>query len=186
MSATHAHANPGCLGLLGFGMTTILLNIHNAGITELSTMIVAMGICLGGLCQIIAGIMEFKAGNTFGATAFTAYGAFWWSLVLIWCLPADKVGVSAASGVSMGFYLLLWCIFTGFMFIGTFKATKMHRVVFGTLTLLFLLLALENFLGSHPLAIAAGVVGIICGASAIYGAMAQVLNEMYGKTVMPI
>lgn len=186
MSGTHAHANPGCLGLLGFGMTTILLNIHNAGITELSTMIVAMGLCLGGLCQIIAGIMEFKANNTFGATAFTAYGAFWWSLVLIWCLPAEKLGVEAASHTSMGFYLLLWAIFTGFMFIGTLKATKMHRVVFATLTLLFLLLALENFLVSHPLAIAAGVVGIICGAAAFYGAVAQVINEMFGKTVLPI
>ncbi|MGL4483522.1 MAG: acetate uptake transporter, partial [Anaerovoracaceae bacterium] len=99
-------ANPGPLGLIGFGMTTVLLNLHNADIIPLSIMIVGMGIALGGLAQIIAGIMEFKAGNTFGATAFTAYGTFWWSLVIIWMFPGDM----AADEISMGFYLLIWAV----------------------------------------------------------------------------
>lgn len=183
---THKHANPGALGLLGFGMTTVLLNLHNAGLIELSVVIVAMGIALGGFCQIIAGLMEFKAGNTFGATAFTSYGAFWWSLVMIWILPCEKLGIEAADGKSMGFYLLLWCIYTFFMFFATFRGNHATQIVFGTLTLLFLLLAIENFTGSHVVALIAGIVGIICGISAIYTAVASVVDEEYGKNIMPV
>ena len=92
-------ANPGPLGLLGFGMTTVLLNLHNAGLLPLSIAIVAMGIALGGLAQIIAGIRELCQGNTFAGTAFTAYGLFWWSLVLIWVNPFAAAGIEAASKV---------------------------------------------------------------------------------------
>ncbi len=80
-------ANPAPLGLLGFGMTTVLLNLHNAGFFELNSMILAMGICYGGAAQVIAGIMEWKKNNTFGATAFTSYGFFWLSLVALIVLP---------------------------------------------------------------------------------------------------
>lgn len=107
-------ANPGPLGLLGFGMTTILLNLHNAEIIPLSIVIVAMGLALGGAAQIIAGILEFCHGNTFGGTAFVAYGFFWWSLVLIWVCPFDSI--AAGDSTSLGFYLLLWGIFSLFMF----------------------------------------------------------------------
>ena len=92
-------ANPGPLGLLGFGMTTVLLNLHNADLLPLSIMIVAMGICLGGLAQIIAGVRELCQGNTFGGTAFTAYGLFWWSLVLIWTNPFS--GTEVAPGIDV-------------------------------------------------------------------------------------
>lgn len=85
--STEQKSNPGPLGLLGFGMTTILLNLHNAGVIELSAVIAAMGFAMGGTAQIIAGILEFRNGNTFGGTAFTAYGFFWWSLVFIWSNP---------------------------------------------------------------------------------------------------
>ena len=135
-------ANPGPLGLLGFGMTTVLLNLHNAGLMPLSIVIVAMGIALGGLAQIIAGIRELKQGNTFAGTAFTAYGLFWWSLVLIWTNPYTAAGIQAASKEAMGYYLLLWGIFTGFMFIGTLKHNRATQVVFGSLTILFFLLAI--------------------------------------------
>ena len=101
-------ANPGPLGLLGFGMTTVLLNLHNAGLLPLSIVIVAMGIALGGLAQIIAGIRELCQGNTFAGTAFTAYGLFWWSLVLIWVNPFAEAGIEAGSKIAMGYYLLLW------------------------------------------------------------------------------
>ena len=95
-------ANPGPLGLLGFGMTTILLNLHNAGLIPLSMMIIAMGIALGGLAQLIAGILEFRNGNTFAGTAFIADGSFWWSLVAIWTLAPEGL---AADKISMGYYL---------------------------------------------------------------------------------
>ena len=177
-------ANPGPLGLLGFGMTTVLLNLHNAGLLPLSIMIVAMGIALGGLAQIIAGIRELCQGNTFAGTAFTAYGLFWWSLVLIWVNPFE--GIESADKIAMGYYLLLWGIFTGFMFIGTLKHNKATQVVFGSLTVLFVLLALGDFTGNHTITMIAGIEGIFCGLSAIYSAMGQILNAEYGKEVMPL
>ncbi len=181
------HANPGPLGLLGFGMTTVLLNLHNAGlIPELSIVIVAMGIALGGLAQIIAGIRELCQGNTFAGTAFTAYGLFWWSLVLIWVNPFGYAGVEKASTTVMGYYLLLWGIFTGFMFIGTLKHNRATQVVFGSLTILFFLLAAGDFAGNHTITMIAGYEGIFCGLSAIYSAMGQILNAEYGKTVLPL
>ena len=177
-------ANPGPLGLLGFGMTTDLLNLHNANLIPLSIMIVAMGIALGGLAQIIAGIRELCQGNTFAGTAFTAYGLFWWSLVLIWVNPFE--GMNAATKTDMGYYLLLCGIFTAFMFIGTLKHNRATQVVFGSLTILFMLLALGDFTGNHTITIIAGFEGIFCGLSAIYSAMGQILNAEYGKEVMPL
>ena len=177
-------ANPGPLGLLGFGMTTVLLNLHNAGLLPLSIAIVAMGIALGGLAQIIAGIRELCQGNTFAGTAFTAYGLFWWSLVLIWVNPFE--GIESATKTDMGYYLLLWGIFTAFMFIGTLKHNKATQVVFGSLTILFMLLAIGDFTGNHTITMIAGFEGIFCGLSAIYSAMGQILNAEYGKEVMPL
>ncbi len=177
-------ANPGPLGLLGFGMTTVLLNLHNAGLLPLSGVIVAMGICLGGLAQVIAGIRELCQGNTFGGTAFTAYGLFWWSLVLIWTNPFG--GIEAGSATAVAWYLLLWGIFTLFMFIGTLKHNRATQVVFGSLTVLFFLLAIGDFTGAHAITTVAGYVGIFCGLSAIYSAMGQVLNAEFGKTILPL
>ena len=176
-------ANPAPLGLLGFGMTTVLLNLHNAKIIPLSAVIVAMGFALGGAAQIVAGIMEFKKNNVFGATAFSAYGFFWWSLVAIWWNPIKS---AAADSVSMGFYLLLWCIFTLFMSIGTLKHNRATQVVFFSLTLLFLLLSLGDFTGISLITTIAGVEGIICGCSAIYAGLAQVVNNEFKKTVLPL
>jgi len=177
-------ANPGPLGLLGFGMTTILLNLANSGIIGLSIMIVAMGFALGGLAQIIAGIFEMRQGNTFGGTAFTAYGLFWWSLDIILLNPGDKA--DPADGKAMGFYLLLWCIFTLFMYIGTLKHNRATQVVFLSLTILFLGLALANFTGIGVIDKISGVIGIFCGASAVYNAMGQVLKGEYGKEILPL
>lgn len=182
--STEQKSNPGPLGLLGFGMTTILLNLHNAGITELSVVIAAMGFALGGAAQIIAGVLEFKNGNTFGGTAFTAYGFFWWSLVFIWANPGGFV--AAADEVSMGFYLLLWCVFTLFMFIGTLKHNRATQVVFLSLTLLFALLSIGDFTGVHLVKIIAGYVGIFCGVSAVYASVAQIVNLEHGKKLLPL
>ncbi|MCL2654754.1 MAG: acetate uptake transporter [Coriobacteriia bacterium] len=175
-------ANPAPLGLLGFGMTTILLNLANAGIMPVTMVILAMGLALGGLAQVIAGVLEFKNGNTFGGTAFTAYGLFWWSLVLILTSPAKY----AADSKGLGFYLLLWCVFTLFMAIGTLKHNHASQMVFWSLTLLFLLLSIHAFTGIDAVGTIAGIEGIICGLSAVYNAMGQVVNSEFGRTVLPL
>jgi uncharacterized protein len=180
-------ANPAPLGLLGFGMTTVLLNLHNAGFYSVNSMIIGMGIFMGGIAQIFAGLQEWKKNNTFGATAFTAYGSFWLSLVALWLIPKTSFGAAYASDEkSVGFYLLLWGIFTLFMFIGTLRSNRMLQVVFFTLTILFFLLAAADFTGNTTLHTIAGYEGIFCGLSAFYGCVAQVLNEVYGKTVLPL
>lgn len=179
------YANPGPLGLMGFGMTTVLLNLHNAGFFPTESVILAMGIFYGGLAQVIAGILEFRKGNTFGTTAFTSYGFFWMTLVFIWVLP--KMGWAEPTSLAfMGWFLLLWGIFTMFMFFGTLKANRGLQFVFLSLTILFFLLAARDFLGSEAIGRVAGFEGILCGASAIYLAMAEVLNEQFGRTVLPI
>jgi succinate-acetate transporter protein len=178
--------NPAPLGLLGFGMTTVLLNLHNAGYYELNSMILAMGICYGGIAQIIAGIMEWKKNNTFAATAFISYGFFWLSLVTLLVLP--KLGWSAPSSeTAMAAYLAIWGLFTGVMFLGTLRLNRALQVVFGTLTILFFMLAIGDFTGaSAGFKHATGYEGIVCGFSAIYTGLAQVLNELSGKVVLPL
>ncbi|HPQ44917.1 MAG TPA: acetate uptake transporter [Syntrophales bacterium] len=178
-------ANPAPLGLMAFGMTTVLLNIHNAGFYPLDSMILAMGIFYGGIAQVIAGIMEWKKNNTFGTTAFTSYGLFWLSLVFLLLIPKFGWWNGPTSG-AMATYLFMWGLFTFFMFIGTLRANRALQVVFLTLTVLFFLLAWGDASGSTTIKHLAGYEGIICGFSAIYAAMAQVWNEMYGKTVLPL
>ena len=179
-------ANPAPLGLLGFGMTTVLLNLHNAGYYELNSMILAMGICYGGLAQIIAGIMEWKKSNTFAATAFISYGLFWLSLVTLILLA--KLGWGAPSNdTAMAAYLAMWGLFTAVMFIGTLRLNRALQVVFGTLTILFFMLAIGDFTGaSAGFKHATGYEGIVCGFSAVYAGLAQVLNELFGKMVLPL
>jgi succinate-acetate transporter protein len=178
-------ANPAPLGLLGFGITTVLLNIHNAGIFPLGSMILAMGIFYGGLAQVIAGIEEWKKNNTFGATAFTSYGLFWLSLVALLLMP--KLGWwDKTDAAGMVAYFIMWGIFTLIMFVGTLKLNRALQFVFLSLTILFFLLAISDATGSAVVGIIAGWEGIICGLSAIYAGLAQVLNEVYGKVVWPI
>ena len=151
---TDRTANPAPLGLLGFGLTTVLLNIHNAGYYELNTMILAMGIFYGGIAQIIAGIMEWKKNNTFGTTAFTSYGLFWLSLVGLILLPKLGLG-EAASKPAMAAYFFVWGLFTFVMFLGTLKLNRALQFVFLSLTILFFLLTWTGdwawgFFSKHP------------------------------------
>jgi hypothetical protein len=178
------NANPAPLGLLGFGMTTVLLNLHNAGLFPLDTMILAMGIFYGGLAQVIAGIMEWKKNNIFGMTAFISYGFFWLSLVGLIVLP--KFGLQAASSFSMGFYLLIWGLFTFVMFLGTLKINRALQFVFISLTILFVLLAIKDFTENPIIGTIAGIEGIICGFSAVYTGLAQVINEVYKKELLKL
>ena len=187
-------ANPAPLGLLGFGLTTVLLNLHNAGLFPLDTMILAMGIAYGGLAQVIVGIMEFKKGNTFGTVAFTSYGLFWWSLVLLLVLPNNTIfpGLSQPTDMAMAAYFFMWGLFTFTMFFGTLKTNRALQFVFASLAILFFMLTIRELTGNPTLFGTftfnnlTGIEGVICGLSAVYLALAEVLNEVHKKTVLPI
>ena len=181
---TDKTANPAPLGLLAFGMTTVLLNMHNAGWFGMSSMILAMGIFYGGLAQVFAGWMEWKKGNTFGTVAFTSYGLFW--LTLVFLVLAPKWGWTDAPGAGMIWYLFMWGLFTFCLWIATLKHPKALQVVFLTLFVLFWLLALGDYTGNASLKTFTGYEGIFCGLSAVYLGIAQVLNETYGRKVLPI
>ncbi|HXR46537.1 MAG TPA: acetate uptake transporter [Candidatus Limnocylindrales bacterium] len=181
-------ANPAPLGLLAFGMTTVLLNLHNIGLYDLNSMVLAMGIFYGGAAQVIAGAMEWKKNNTFGTTAFTSYGMFWLTLVALVLLP--KTGaIGAPDDNAWAGYLAIWGLFTAVMFVGTLRLNHALQVVFGTLTLLFFLLAYEH-LNSAGVSTGfkhfTGYEGIVCGLSAMYAGLAQVLNELARRTVLPL
>jgi len=201
-------ANPAPLGLLGFGMTTVLLSfVHNARLGPVDGVILGMGIFYGGLAQIIAGILEYKKGNTFGTTAFTSYGLFWLSFVALNWLGVGNV---AAVGVwpffggttpwvvsqeAFAAYFFMWGLFTFVMFFGTLKTNRALQFVFMSLAILFFLLAAKSALIAYASLTPTdlelftriiGVEGITCGSSAFYLALAEVLNETHGKTVMPI
>jgi hypothetical protein len=208
-------ANPAPLGLLGFGMTTILLNfVHNARIGPIDGMIFGIGIFYGGLAQIIAGILEYKKGNTFGTTAFTSYGLFWLSFVALNWLGSTSVASNgiwpfssygpAISGYNTPWfvsqeafmaYFFIWGIFTFVMFFGAMKKNRALQFVFMSLAILFFLLAAKSALLAYTSLTTTdlelftriiGVEGIFCGSSAVYLALAEVLNEEHGKTVLPV
>lgn len=178
-------ANPAPLGLMGFGMTTFLLNLHNLGLYALDSMILGMGIFMGGLAQVLVGYMEWKKGNTFGATAFTSYGMFWLALVALIILPGMGIGAKS-DPASFASFLAIWGVFSAALFLGTLRMNRALQVVFGSLTLLFALLALGNGLASADVIRVAGAVGVFCALSAMYTGLAQVMNEVYGRTVAPI
>lgn len=179
-------ANPAPLGLLAFGMTTVLLNLHNAGFYEMNSMILAMGIFYGGIAQVIAGIMEWKKNNTFGTTAFLSYGMFWLTLVALIVLP--KMGLVAATDeTGKAAFLAVWGLFTAVMFVGTLRLNRALQVVFLSLTILFFLLAYGDISGAGPAyKHFTGYEGLVCGFAAMYAGLAQVLNELAGKTVLPL
>jgi succinate-acetate transporter protein len=178
-------ANAAPLGLLGFGITTVLLNLHNAGYYGLGSMILAMGIFYGGLAQVFAGLMEWKKGNTFATTAFLSYGLFWLSLVALVVMP--KMGIAdPTNSVAMGAYFIMWGIFTAVMFLGTLNHSRAMQVVFGALAILFFLLAAAELTGNAMITVIAGYEGIFTGLAAVYAGLAQVVNEAYHRTIVPL
>ena len=178
-------ANPAPLGLIAFGMTTVLLNFHNAGFYGLNTMILAMGVFYGGVAQVIAGIMEWKKNNTFGTTAFCSFGLFWLTLVALLVFPTMGWSKAPEPGAMVA-YLTVWGLFTFVMFFATLNFNRALQFVFLSLAILFWLLALGDATGMVGITRLAGWEGLICGASAIYTGLAQVLNAAYGKVVWPI
>jgi uncharacterized protein len=178
-------ANPAPLGLMAFGTTTVLLNLANAGFYPMSSAVLTMGLFYGGLAQIIAGALEFRRGNTFGMMAFLSYGLFWESFVFLNLLPSVGLG-AAPSTNSLSSYLFIWGLFTLLMFFGTLRANGALAFVFGSLFVLFFLLTGAVASGNASVMTVAGYEGVVCGLSAMYTSIAELLNETYGRSVLPL
>lgn len=178
-------ANPAPLGLCAFGMTTILLSIHNAGITGLSSPIIAMAFFYGGLAQVIVGIMEWKKNNTFGMVTFGSFGLFWISFGSILILPV--LGLTAApTGVDLAAFLSVWGLLIVGLFICSLKMHRLLQVTLAAVVLLVVFLVAANLTGNHLIHTLAGVTGIVAGALALYMGVAAVINEIHGRRVLPV
>jgi succinate-acetate transporter protein len=181
-------ANPAALGLVGFGMTTVLLSLTNAGVLPAAgeAVVVPMALTFGGLIQIIAGMLEFKLGNTFGMTAFLSYGAFWWWFALLGILA--KLGVIDLSGAgpTVGAALILWGVLTAYLTVSAWRLSWLLFAVFMTLWVTFLLLGLGAIMKAPGLHQAGGILGVVCGGLAMYGSFAITANGVFGRVVAPL
>jgi len=179
-------ANPSPLGFTGLGLSAVLLSLSYIGLYPVDSMIVSMAIFLGGFAQVFAGIMAWKKGSVFGGTAFCAFGLFWFSLAGLILLP--EIGwIEGPEPIALAAYLFLWGVYTFVMLIATLKlGSKAIMFVFMTLFLLFMLLAIVNATGNTGLLVIAGYVGLILGLASLYTGLAEVLNDAYGRTVLPI
>lgn len=178
-------ANPAPLGLCAFGMTTIALSLHNFGVTGLGSPILAMAIFYGGLAQVIAGILEWKKNNTFGLVTFGSFGFFWISFASIVMLPAMGLA-KAPEAVELAAFLGVWGIFAFGLFICTFRMHRILNVTLFTVVLLVILLVAAELTGNAMLLTLGGLTGIIAGGLALYIGMGQVINEIYGKRLLPV
>jgi uncharacterized protein len=177
--------NPAAFGLCGFGMSTLLLNLHNVGLFPLDSMIMAIGIFFGGIAQVMVGNMEAKKNNMFGMVAFGSYGFFWIILIALMMIPKLGLG-EAPNPKAMGWFLVVWGIFSTGLFIATFSLTKMMRVLFGSVVALFFLLAIADFTGNATIKIVAGIDGIFSGSFALFIALAMVINDTFNKEIIPL
>ena len=178
-------ANPAPLGLAGFGLTTLLLNIVNADLIpkESIGMVLPVGLFYGGMAQFAAGMWEAKKNNTFGFTAFSSFAAFWLALGIMIILTDTEV-IEPVPKNGMSVFLAGWGAFTAYMFIGTLRISRALQVVFATLTVLFFLLAWGE--RNETVLKIAGWEGIFCACSALYASAAQVINEAWGKYILPL
>ncbi|MFI5110354.1 MAG: acetate uptake transporter [Terriglobales bacterium] len=178
-------ANPAPLGLGGFALTTFVLNVHNAGLIDIGAAL-PLGLFYGGLAQLVAGFLEFRTGNTFGMTAFGSYGAFWIALASMVVMQMNKWIPADASKGWLFATLVAWTIFTAVLWIATFRHSKALVWVFSTLLLLFILLDVAVKTGNPTLTHIAGWEGIFCALTAWYLMSAVILNEAYGRVVLPV
>jgi uncharacterized protein len=176
-------SNPAPLGLAGFALTTWLLSMINAGwfTGDSMNLVLAVALAYGGTAQMIAGVMELPRGNTFGATAFVSYGAFWWSFALFVLFLHDKVPAAF-----VGWYLFMWGVFTFYMWLGTLRAAVALQLIFLALWITFFLLAASEWTGMGGLHKAGGYVGLLTALFAFYLSAAEIINEGHRRTVLPI
>ncbi len=187
-SDTSTCANPAPLGLVGFGLTTVILSLVNAGVLPSGgeQVVLPLALVYGGLIQMIAGILEFRTGNTFGTVAFLSYGAFWWWFALLVLLGSHGVLDLSQAGTTIGATLIAWGVFTLYMWIATFRLSRALWWIFLTLWITFFLLGFGTLLGRSGLGIAGGWVGLVCGLLAMYTSFALVTNATFGRTVIPV
>jgi len=178
-------ANPGPLGLSAFALTTFVLNVHNAGLADIGAAL-PVGLFYGGLAQLVAGFLEFRTGNTFGMTAFSSYGAFWIALASMVLMQMNKWIPSNESAGWLLATLVAWTIFTFIMWIATFRHNKALVLVFTTLLILFILLDVHVWTGSALIGKVAGWEGIFCACTAWYLMAAILINDSFGRKVLPI
>ncbi len=188
MAENNALGNPGPLGLVGFGLTTVLLSLINAHILPQGgvPVVIPLALAYGGLIQLIAGILEFRTGNTFGVVAFTSYGAFWWWFALLLLLSGNGLIDLKASGPTIGVALILWGFFTLYMWVGTFRLNRALWWVFLTLWITFFLLGIGDAAGLPTISVIGGWVGILCGGLAMYTSFAEVTNHCFKRAVLPV
>ncbi|MDE2148574.1 MAG: acetate uptake transporter [Gammaproteobacteria bacterium] len=180
--------NPAPLGLIGFGLTTVILSLINAGMLPAAgiAVVLPLAFAFGGLTQMIAGVLEFRTGNTFGMVAFLSYGAFWWWFCFLVWLGGNHLLDLSQAGTTIGATLVGWGVFTLYMWIGTFRLTNALWWIFLTLWVTFFLLGFGDLFGAAGLKIAGGWLGLVCGLLAIYTSFATVTNATFGQTVVPV
>jgi succinate-acetate transporter protein len=180
-------ADPGPLGLAAFAMTTFVLSMFNADLVSRSGETITLGLALtyGGLAQMLAGMWEFRTGNTFGAVAFTSFGAFWLSFWAFNQFYATSIP-AADAGHAVGLYLIAWGIFTTYMFVASLRTTGAIALVFILLAVAFFLLGIGNARASDSLIKAGGWVGLATAIVAWYASFAAVTNSTFGRTVLPV
>jgi len=181
-------ANPAALGLVAFGLTTVLLSLINAGVLPKGgePVVIPLALAFGGLMQIFAGAFEFKLGNTFGMTAFLSYGAFWWWFALLLLLAGNHWIDISAAGPTVGVALLLWGLLTLYLWISTFRLPKVVFLIFLTLWITFGLLGLGAIQGNEGLGHLGGWLGLVCGCLALYASFGAVTNATFGRIVVPM
>ena len=178
-------ANPAPLGLCAFGMTTILLSLHNAGFTGISSPIVAMALLYGGVAQSVVGVMEWKKKNTFGMLTFGSFGIFWITFAAILMLPALSLA-KAPSPVELAAFLAVWGIFALGLFICTLKMHRLLQVTLAFVVILVALLVTAQLTGNPLILTLGGISGLIAGGLALYMGLGQTINEIFGSRVHPV
>ena len=181
-------ANPAALGLVAFGLTTVLLSLVNAGILPAGGegVVIPLALAFGGLMQIFAGAFEFKLGNTFGMTAFLSYGAFWWWFAFLLLFSHNGWIDISTAGPTIGVTLLLWGLLTLYLWIASFRLSKIVFLIFLTLWVTFGLLGLGAMNQNANLSHLGGDLGLLCGFLALYGSFGIVTNATFGRSVVPL
>ncbi|MFJ8015246.1 acetate uptake transporter [Streptomyces sp. NPDC096339] len=187
-TAPQATADPAPLGLAAFALTTFVLSLFNSGLVAnaaLGAVVLPLALFYGGLAQFVAGLLEFRRGNTFGTTAFVSYGAFWMAFAgyvkfVVPTLPADQAHVAT------GWFLAAWFVFTAYMSVAAMKLDLAHRLLFAVLALTFLFLAAGDLSEVAALGRTGGFLGLLCAGIAWYISFAAVARETWGRKVLPL